>query len=219
MVDGKNITFAVADVETEERVVREYLVDAFERFDRYEGVHWPSFNRYGQDPTVDRGEVVLRLFGEVESALAEERPRWDEFVDAGLVREWTVTDAPSAGALDDPQRLALRLQSVASRMSLECFRAFETLPDAVDEFGGEEAAVGWGVALHHLFNQLGYQGDGGEEELDLLFRSLLGRLHGLHLAPGYGQPFTDAKVEELTTELDAFAARLEELDAAPSRQS
>ncbi|ELZ84172.1 hypothetical protein C455_00667 [Haloferax larsenii JCM 13917] len=205
----KKVVFTVADVATEERLIREYVASAFERLEARDDAQWPVFNRYGQDPSVSHGEVVFYLVGDTEALIRDERSRWDDLVDNGLVDEWELVD-PNVDVteLDDRQRLQFRLRYAASRMSLACLDTFDPLPDALDEFEDEDYAVGWGSCLHHLINQLGYQGNGGEEEIDLLFQSLVGRLYATNVSAG--PETTLDKIGSLKAELDELAEQLQE---------
>ncbi|MDX5988677.1 MULTISPECIES: hypothetical protein [Haloferax] len=211
MSELKKVVFTVADVEAEERLIREYVASAFQRIEHRDDAQWPIFNRYGQDPSMDHGEVVFYIFGDTEAVVSDERPRWDELAASNRLDEWEVVDTGVEIAdFDERQRLQFRLRYAASRMSLDCLDTFDSLPDALDEFEDEVYTVGWGSCLHHLINQLGYQANGGEEEIDLLFQSLVGRLYAMNMAPSYGSGVTVSKIEELKTELDALSTRLQE---------
>lgn len=212
MAEQKKVVFTVADADAEERLIREYVAPAFGRIDGRDDAQWPIFNRYAQDPSVENGEVVLLFFGDVEAVVADERPRWDELVSNDLLLEWRTVDTDARLAdLDELDRFRYRLRNAASRMSLETFAAFEPLPDSMDEFADEEYQVGWGLCLHHVVNQLGYQANGGEEEIDLLFQGVVSRLYAMAMASGYGPEAAETKIEELTTELESLPAELREL--------
>lgn len=207
MAGRMKVTFEVADVDAEERLIREYIAPAFERLCEREDVRWPSFNRYGHDPSIEAGRVVLLAFGDVEAVVDDERARWTRLVEDGLVVEWRIgEDGPGPEALDDQERLRFRMRSVASRMSLEFFDTFEEFPDGVGGIEDGEVSFGWDFCLHHLNNQLGYQADEGEEEIDLLFQSLTGRLRALGVA--HGVEAADEKIEGLTGELGTLSAEL-----------
>lgn len=209
MVGQLKVTFEVADVDAEERVIREYVAPAFERLCERGDAHWPAFNRYGNDPVVDAGRVVFLVFGDVDAIVDDERSHWEELVADGLVIDWQI-DEPGVDTadLDEREELRYRLRSVASRMSLEFFDAFDELPDALDEFDNEEYQIGGGFCLHHIINQLGYQANDGEEEIDILFRCLTGRLHALAVSPGTGVEAAEEKISELTAELGSLSAEL-----------
>lgn len=208
MSDRKVVIFETPDVETEERLIREYVVPAFGRLDGRDDVRWLMFNRYGADPSVEGGEVTFYIFGDVEAVTAEERPRWDGLVADGVADEWWTDDTDvRIDELDEREVLRHRMRAAASRMSVEFFETFEEFPDSVDEFDDEENfGVGWWMCLHHLVNQLGYQANDGEEEIDLLFEDLRNRLYSL--AVSVDVPGAEAKVDELVGELESLPADL-----------
>lgn len=215
MSDRLVVVFETADVDAEERLIREYVVPAFRRLDDRPDVRWASFNRYGHDPSVDGGEVLLTVYGDVEAVADAERHRWDAHVADGPAEDWWADDTDvSLGELDDRERLHQRIRAVASRMAVEFFEAFDDPPDAVDEFGTGEsdvpdsAAVGWWLGLHYLLNQLGYQANDGEEEVDLLFRLLRNRLYAMAVAPGVGPDAAERKVEALVADLESLPTAL-----------
>ena len=203
MSDRKVIIFEVSDIGAEERLIREYVVPAFRRLNGRDEVRWLVFNRYGHDPSVEGGEVTFYVFGDVEAVAADERNRWDALVEEGFAEEWWTDDTEvRIEDFDKQERLRHRIRATASRMSVEFFEEFDELPDSIDEFeDGENFGVGWWMCLHHLNNQLGYQANGGEEEIDLLFEDLRNRLYGL--TDGTNTARVEDKVEELVVELES----------------
>ncbi len=155
---------------------------------------------------------MLGFFGDVEAVAADELARWNDLADGDLVLGLR-TDRVDARIddLDEPERFRYRLRHAASRMSLDFLDLFDEIPDSIDEFDDEEHAVGWGVCLHHLVDQLGYQANGGEEEIDLMFQGVVGRLHAMAAAPGYGPEAAEAKVEELAAKLESLPSELRRL--------
>lgn len=218
MSDRKVVVFATKDVEVEARLVREYVVPAFRRLEDHPGVRWLSFNRYGHDPSVEGGEVLFVVYGDAEAVAADERDRWDDVVDAGLAEDWWIDDSEvRLSALDDREQLHQRIRATASRMAIEFFEEFEDPPPALDEFDTtvesafpDAEAVGWWLGLHYLINQLGYQANDGEEEVDLLFRLVRNRLFALAVAPGVGPETAAAKAKELADELASLPPELQQ---------
>lgn len=207
MTEQMKVRFEVADIDTEERLIREYVAPAFERLCEREDVRWPSFTRFGHDPSIEAGRVVLFVFGDVEAVVEDENARWDELVDDGLVIEWQIEENdPGAGTFNEQQQLRFRMRSAASRMSLDFFDAFEELPEGVSKTEGGELSFGWDFCLHHLINQLGYQTTGGEKEIDLLFQPLTDQIHALAMSRDVET--ADEKIEELTGELGTLSAEL-----------
>lgn len=207
MSDRKVVIFETSGVDADERLIREYIVPAFHRLDERTDVKWLIFNRYGHDPSVDGGEVLFSIFGDVEAVAADERNRWNALVADGLAEAWWTDDTPvELEEIDDREYLRFRMRATASRMSVEFFEEFDTLPDSINEFDDEPSetytGVGWWMCLHHLVNQLGYQRNGGEEEIDLLFEDLRNRLYGL--SSGFGPERAEQKIDELQESLEAL---------------
>lgn len=210
------VVFATEDVESEARLVREYVVPAFRRLEDRPDVHWLAFNRYGHDPSVEGGEVLLVVYGDLEAIVEAERDRWHALVDDGFAEDWWVDDTRvSLSEMDDQERLHQQIRATASRMAVEFHEAFEDRPAAIDEFGSDEdsefpdsSAVGWWLGLHYLVNQLGYQANDGEEEIDLFVRLVKNRLLALAVAPGHGPGAAEAKTDELLDELESFRPEL-----------
>lgn len=209
MSDRKVVIFETSDVDAEERLIREYIAPAFRRLHRRDDIRWLMFNRYGADPSVDGGEVTFSIFGDgVDGIATDEVGRWDALVADGFADEWWVDDTEVRIAdFDDRERLHHRMRAAASRMSIEVFEVFDEFPDAIDEFDDDDSfGIGWWMGLHYHINQLGYQADDGEEEIDLLFEDLRNRLHAL--AVGVGTARAEAKIDELVDELESLPPTL-----------
>lgn len=208
MSDRTVVIFETRDIDAEESLIGEYVVPAFSRLDGRDDIRWLMFNRYGADPSVDGGEVTVSIFGDGEAVAADETEQWNALVADGIADAWWTDDTEVwIDEFYDRELLRHRMRATASRMSVEVFEEFDELPDAVDEFDGEgNFGVGWWMCLHHLINQLGYQADDGEEEIDVLFEDLRNRLHAL--AGGSGTARAEAKVDELVTELTAFPSEI-----------
>lgn len=212
MTDRLVVVFAVEDIESEVRLIREYVVPAFRRLEDRPDVRWLSFNRYGHDPSVEGGEVLFVIYGDIETIVEAERDRWHALVDEGVAEDWWVDDTEALlSEMEDQERLHQQIRATASRMAVEFFEAFEDRPAAIDEFGSEEesefpdsSAVGWWLGLHYLVNQLGYQANDGEEEIDLFVRLVKNRLLALAVAPGQGPEAAEAKMDGLLDELESF---------------
>lgn len=204
MSDRKVVIFETSGHDADERLIREYVVPAFRRLESRDDVRWLIFNRYGEDPSVEGGEVLFSIFGDVEAVAGDERSRWDALVDAGFAEEWWTDDTEiSLDEIDPREYLVFRLRAVASRMSVEFFDEFEEFPDAINEFGDEPSETytgfGWWICLHMIINQLGYQANGGEEEIDILYENLRNRL--FKLSACFGPERAEAKVDDLMGDL------------------
>lgn len=212
MSDRKVVIFETADRESEEPLLREYIVPAFDRLDEREDVEWLAFSRYGTDPSIDGGMITFEISGDVTAVTASEHPRWDALVENGFATEWWSDDAEvRVDDFDTQELLRHRLHAVASRMSVVFFKEFDDLPDPITEFGTDEpyqydeAGVGWWVCLHHIINELGYQSRDGEEELELLFQALRNRFYPL--AAGWDAR-AEPKIDEFIDELEALPSDL-----------
>jgi|APHM01.1.fsa_nt_gi hypothetical protein len=207
MTGELQLVFEVADVTAEEQLLRTYIRPAFERFWEHEDVRWPLFNRYGQDPAAEQGELRVTVFGDVETVVADERPRWIALDESGRVINLhvRVTEAHPT-EMNKRRQHRYRVRAAASRMSLAFIADFDELPPAVTHRGGP---VGWELCLHHLINQLGYQGDNGREEIDLLFEGIAARLRAMTEAPDQGVTESVETVNRLQTELELVAEELQ----------
>lgn len=152
--------------------------------------------------------MLFSAFGDARSIVDAERPRWNELVANGPVQTWRASNEDvQLNDLDERDRLRYRLRAAARRMSIEFMDAFDDLPDGRNEFD-DDPPVGWGLCLHHVVNQLGYQGSDGEEEIDILQQVLVSRLHAMAAAPEYGPASAERKIEELTAELESIRSDL-----------
>lgn len=87
------------------------------------------FNRYEADPSVDGGEVTFSIFADVKAVAAGERERWDALVAEGVADDWWTDNADDwIDDFDEAELLRHRMWAAASRMSVECFEEFGTLP-------------------------------------------------------------------------------------------
>jgi hypothetical protein len=209
MSDRKVVIFETSSVDAEEELIREYVAPAFRRLEDRDDVKWLAFGRYGHDPSVKDGEVTFYIYGNPEAVAADERDRWDELVADGLATEWWTDDTEvRIDELDESKRLHMRLWATASRMAVVFFEEFDQLPDAVGAFGDDKFGVDWTTGLHHLINDLGYQADDGEEEIDLLFDLVRSRLFTLALA--IDPDWSAEKIDELVEDLESLPPELRE---------
>jgi hypothetical protein len=205
MSDRLTVIFETADVDAEERLIREYLAESVPRLDARDDVELVFFNRYGHDSSVGDGEVLFSIIGDCEAVKEDEQDRWDALVINGLADEWwTHTPEFDLDEIDERDWLHFRMRAVATQMTLEFFKRFEQLPDSINEFNEEPSethtGVGWWMCLHHLINQHGYQANGGEEEIDLVYEDLQNRLFGL--ATSFGMDRAHSKIDELIESLE-----------------
>lgn len=205
MIERKVVIFETDDRESEEPLVREYIVPAFDRLYGRDDVECLTFSRYGTDPSIEGGMVTFEIFGDVVAVTASERHRWDELVDDGFATVWWTDDTEvRIEDFDERELLHHRLHVAASRMSVVFLEEFDDIPAPIAEFGTEDphqyddAGIGWWMCLHHQINELGYQSHDGEEELDLLFQALRNRFYPLAAGwDGRAEPKIEAFIDEL----------------------
>lgn len=205
MTERKVVIFETAERDSEEPLLREYIVPAFDRLDERGDVESLTFSRYGTDPSIDGGMVTFEIFGDVTAVTAAERPRWDALVEDGFATTWWSDDTEvRLEDLDDRELLHHRLHAAASRMSVVFLEEFDDLPAPIAEFGTDDpyqyddAGIGFWMCLHHLINELGYQSRDGEEELNLLFQALRNRFYPLAAGwDGRAEPKLDEFIDGL----------------------
>lgn len=216
MTDRKVIIFETADRESEEPLLREYVVPAFDRLGERDEIEWLKFSRYGTDPSIDGGMITFEIFGDVTAVTASERPLWDALVEEGFATVWWADDTEvRIDDLNDREMLHHRLHAAASRMSVLFLREFDELPAPKAEFGTDDpyqyddSGIGFWMCLHHVINELGYQSHDGEGELELLFQAVRNRFYPL--AAGWDGR-ADPKIEEFIDALEALRPDLERFE-------
>ena len=227
---GATIGIHFADVASERRFLRSYLVDAWERFEAAD--HWEHgwFWPYGQfahaESGPDGGFVRLVFDGDPEALVAAERDRWDA-VD-GLT-DWAVTRYDDPEAVDETyesllaqQRAAkgavggereYRFKALTARLALACYEAFdERLAPAPDPDEADPLGLGVWALCHDLLVQLGYD---WYDETDAATRMLRSRVKSV---AGYrGAEAARAEYEAIRDDWLAFEDELETwLDERPT---
>lgn len=208
------IQFHTASPDDERRLLETYLLDAVERLrDRTDCEH-VVFIRAGHDPNVDGGLILLDIYGDHESIVAAESPRWNELVADGRVTEW---DHPEYEFVDnivdhygeDSARRHEQLRAAATAMAPAMFDELDDQPAPVS-CGSEapEHPVGWHRVLHILSNHWGYE---IEAELDAHSQSVATTLTILESTAG---PAVAAdRARELADRFEELATSFEEADA------
>jgi hypothetical protein len=187
-MSAADIQFRFVSTVDEDRFLREYLADAWERYlasDYWEtGWFWAYRQFEPYDASPDGGLVVLVFEGDPDGLLAAESDRWEsvEGLDDWELRRY---DEPDDGfdSLLAQQRDAkghvggereYRLKPLAARFSLASLREFEEPLPAVDDLGDENpAGVGFWALFHYLCIQSGYD---WYEETDMYLRGLRNRV-------------------------------------------
>lgn len=204
------VHFETTGREADGRVVREYIRPAIERLEERTLIDRFHFFRYGH--TDDQpSEVRLRLRGDRDEVWKTERENWDQLQDAGVIREWRVTDWPSEGLFDGAEEeLANRLFETASLMTFQYFEEFDESEvdpvNTVPQKGNGGPGVGMWVLLHALFNHQAYAID---EEIAACRANIQNRLYLIGRTEGVDE--MEARVEALTDDIEGFADRTKRL--------
>lgn len=183
---GANVEFSFATVADEERFVREYLVDAWDRFEESEFFERGWFWRYGpyqQYKGESTGGLVRIVFeGDPEALVAAEGTRWDEF--EGLT-EWQARKGKEGDSLLVQQQVAsgeqvgewdYRIKPLVTRFVLDYYREFpEPLAMILDD-DEIDRDYGYWTALHYLVVLAGYD---RYEETDGALRMTKSRVYSI----------------------------------------
>lgn len=183
-----DIEFRFESPADEDRFLREYLVDAWERYlasDYWEtGWFWAyrQFRSYEASP--EGGLVVLVFEGDPDELVATESDRWESV--AGLedweLRRYEETDDGFESLLAQQRDVKGQvggereylLKPLASQFSLAYLREFdESVPAVAELTDGNPAGVGFWALFHYVCIQTGYD---WYEETDMYLRGLRNRV-------------------------------------------
>jgi hypothetical protein len=208
--EAASLIFETPDIDTEERFVREYILPTFER--EPPGLDHGWFHRYGQDPTVDGGEVRLVFEGDPDALVDAERGRWETLRAEEVLDGWRMRGYDEAGydSLLDEQTDAhgewggefmYRVKPMIVEMTAAFLSEFDEIPPAVGtESASNPSQLGYWAAVHYLCNHLGYD---WHEEIDLYAKGIRNRVRSLTDYEG---------IEEAREALDDAIARLESVE-------
>lgn len=214
---GATIEFRFESPTDEERFVRTYLADAWDRFEASEfwttGWFWSygQFARYDSGP--EGGLVRVVFEGDPDALVGHESDRWNGF--SGLA-SWNVRryDEEGYDSLLDQQKDAkgevggeweYRVKPLVSRFSLAYLREFEEpLPAVGDEGDGNPAGLGFWAVLHDTMVQCGYD---WYDETDACQKAMKNRLKSIASYRGAG-----AARDEYDRLLAEWQAHGDELD-------
>lgn len=208
------IQFHTASADDERSVLEAYLLDAVERLRDRDDCEHVIFIRAGHDPTVDGGLILLDIYGDHESIVAAESPRWDELVADELVTEW---DRPEYEFIDnlvnhygeDATRRHETLRAAATAMAPAMFDELDDQPPPVSsESDAPDHPIGWHRVLHILSNQWGYE---IEAELDAHSEGVATTLEILEDTAGPAVAAEQARAQ--AERFEKLAASFEEMDA------
>lgn len=233
---GATVEFEFDSTADERRFLREYLAEAWDRFEA--GDHWTtgwfwsyaSFAGYESGP--DGGLVRLVFEGDLDGLVAAESDEWEAFegLDSWQVRRYEEEGEEGYDSLLEQQRDAkgevggeweYRAKPLVSRFALAYRREFdEELPAAGD--GGlpavgdetEENPIGLGIwaVLHDLLVQCGYD---WYDETSACQKMLRNRLKSI--ASYRGAEAAREEYDRLLGEWEAYEAELDDwLDEHPT---
>lgn len=206
------VHFTTTGPEADERLVREYVLDAVDSLPERSSCDGVGFVPAGQKPGVD-GLVLLEIVGDVDAVVESQRDRWDALVDDGLAENWFPEEHGEAFVThwgEDGAALRGRIDILASRTSKLVFEEFDAPPDPVDAHPEEAderespTGVGWWSLLHVLTLQQGY---GYDEEVDAYAEGIRDALYNIAEYEGYGPAI--AKLDEVVDSLEAVRDELD----------
>lgn len=225
---GATVEFLFDSPADEERFLRTYLTDAWDRFETREywttGWFWcyRQIARYDAGP--DGGLVRLVFEGAPDELVERESDRWDEF--RGLT-QWRVRRYEDEGyeSLLEQQIHAkgeiggeweYRLKQLTTRFSLAYYREFrEPLPMVGDEHDENPVEIGFWAAIHDILVQCGYD---WYDETAMCQKALKNRLKSI--ASYRGAEAARDEYERLLAEWRAHEEELERwLDENPTGQA
>ena len=228
---GATIEFQFGSVNDKKRFLREYLADAWERFEASEffetGWFW-RFNQFAEYHDVD-GLVLLIFDGDPDDLIAAEREHWQNFdgldswercsyENSDVWTEWegyewhsgegynSVLEEEKARKGEIGGEWQYRLLPLAARFSLEYIREFDDpLPAVDDATERNRTGVGFWAHLHYAMLQCGYD---WYDETDACLKDMKFRLKTL--VSDRDADAARAEYERLKAELDAYGEELEE---------
>jgi len=215
---GATLTLTFDSPADEDRFLREYLADAWDRFETSDywttGWFWSYGQFAGYDSGPDGGLVRLVFEGDPDGLLDAESDRWEAFdgLDSWDLRRY---DEEGYDSLLDQQRDAkgavggeweYRAKPLISRFALAYRREFaEGLPAVGDETDDNPSEIGVWAVLHDLLVQSGYD---WYDETDACLKMMQNRLKSIAAYRG-----ADAAREEYERLLDAWRAHGDALEA------
>lgn len=220
-MESIQVTFDLADRTAERTFLREYMVDAWERFQTHDGFDRAWFWCFGSTgdsgrieleggTVLEGGGVILVLNGESLDVVVEaERPYWEERRADGSLEDWemksfegTYDSARSKsvenfGAVGGDR--AYRLRPLVSAFTLDVLQEFdEDVPAIGSPAENNPVPIGYWATIHYLMKQGGYD---WYDEIDACTKAIENRLRSLASFHGEG-----AAREALDDALDELRA-------------
>lgn len=215
---GATIELRFDSAADEERFLREYLVDAWERFEAADywttGWYWSYRGFADYDPGPEGGLVRLVFEGDPDGLLTAESDRWEAM--DGL-DDWTLRryEADGYDSLLEQQRDAkgdvggeweYRLKPLLSRFSLAYLETFEdTIPPVGEGDADNPIGIGFWVVLHDAMVQCGYD---WYDETEACLKAMQNRLKSIGAYRGASAARDE--YERILAEWEAHEETLEE---------
>lgn len=227
---GADIEFRFESIEDEEQFVREYLTDAWPRFEESEfwdtGWFWAyrQFAQYESGP--DCGLVRIIFEGDPDAVLESETDHWNRFdgLKSWTLRRYEETDDGYESLLEQ-QRDAkgevggeweYRLKPLTARFALSYLREFEAeLPAVAEQTDENLPGIGFWTMYHDAMVQCGYN---WYDETDACLKGMKNRLKSL--ASYEGADAAREEYDRLLAEWETYENELETwLDENPTDEA
>jgi hypothetical protein len=214
MTEQLLVHFTTTGPEADERLIRDYVLEAVDRLPELSSCDGVGFVPAGHKP-IEGGLVLLQIVGDVDAVVENERDRWDALVEEGLAEDWSrgesdrdiVSHWGEKGA-----ELRTRHDLLAARMSRLVFEEFDTPPDPVDSYPEEEddrespTGIGWWTLLHILTLQQGYPYG---MEIDAYAEGIRDALH--HIVLYEGPEPANVKIDEVIETLEEARVEVDQV--------
>lgn len=220
-MQSTQVTFELPDADAEREFLREYMVPAWERFERMDafesGWFWPHGRhaRHGVEG-LEAGEIVFVVNGDPESVVERERERWDDSIEDGRLEDWSTQsfDPEYDDSLDKMQqrlgdvggRHNYRLRPLVSEFTLNVLHEYdERLPPVGEPTDENPVPTNFWAVIHYAMKQNGYD---WYDEIDACTKATKNRLRSL--AQFENEEAAQEKLAETIADLEAYADELAE---------
>ncbi|WP_143105154.1 hypothetical protein [Halogeometricum rufum] len=216
-MSGATLVFEFDSPADEEQFIRDYLTEAWNRFETNE--YWETgwFWRYRQfaeyESGPDGGLVRLVFDGDADELVEQEADRWDKHSGLASWRLLRYEDEEYESLFDQQTdtrgelggEWEYRMKPLLSRFALAYYREFEnTLPPVGEKSDENPLGLGFWSAFHNLMVQCGYN---WYDETEVCQRAMKNRLKSIASYRG-----AEAAREEYQRLLDDWQAHHQELE-------
>ncbi|WP_435153724.1 hypothetical protein [Haladaptatus sp. DFWS20] len=216
---GADIEFRFESCEDEEQFVREYLTDAWPRFEASEfwdaGWFWAyrQFADYDSGPDIGLVRVVLE--GDGDALVESEKTHWNRFdgLESWRLRRYDETEEGYESLLEQQRDVKgniggeweYRLKPLAARFALSYFEGFdEELPIVAERTDDNRGGAAFWAMYHYVMIQCGYD---WYDETEACLKGMKNRLKSL--ASYEGADAAREEYDRLLTEWEAYEDELE----------